>query len=139
MTVETSRTVVRAATPAPAVGTRVTVVPSERRSYLAKSPEQWGHTDLRDFIVYEHERRFGPIRQRDAAKEAAICKRFLKDWQWMGPMIAMHAFAEDGCDGMWRSAPITLERFAKGCDAFFAVPIGERIADAQAASQQAEG
>lgn len=105
------------------------------RAYLAKPDELWGWTDLRDFVVHEIERRFGPLRERNATKEAAIFKRFLKDWpDGVGVKIARHAFSPEACDGWWNSATIGIERFCAASDPYFAIPIGMRLADAASAS-----
>lgn len=128
----TENQTVRVHQPASMLSERVTAAPlSAGRAYLTKPDDQWGWTDLRDFVAHEIELRFGPIRSRDAAKEAGIFKRFLKDWPGgVGVMIARHAFSPEACDGWWNSAPISLERFCRASDEYFAVPIGMRLADA---------
>lgn len=116
--------VARIVTTAPVVVTEhVTVRPSERRAYVAK--DEWGWDDLRDYVVAEIEARFGPF-PRTSAKEYGIFTAFLNRWgAERAQAIARHAF--EVCDGRWAGAPISINRFCKGSDPFFAEPISQRL------------
>jgi hypothetical protein len=104
----------------------VTTRPSEiEQAYRAREDEQWSWSDLRDYVVTQIEAVHGP-QPRDHYKEMGIFKAFASRWQEAAPAIARHAFEVER--GMWRSAPISVSRFAKGSDPYFAVPIAERLA-----------
>lgn len=102
----------------------VTPTPIETRAFLAKPDAQWTWEDLRDYVVTQIEAKFGPW-PRDSKKEYGIFKRFHSQWGALAPRIARYAF--DNCDGWWSSAPIRIERFCKGSDPYFAIPIAERL------------
>lgn len=111
----------------PVITETVEVTPSpmsEASAYLTKSDDQWTWGDLRDYVVHEIETRFGPW-PRDSKKEYGIFNRFLSQWGPLAPRIARHAF--ETCDGWWSSAPVRIERFCRGSDPYFAVPIAERL------------
>lgn len=117
-------------TEVPRVVQRVTVTPrrapmSTAASYLARPPGQWGWSDLRDYVVAEVEARHGPIQGRDPAREAAIFKRFLRQWGDLAVPIARFAFAPPQ-DGHW-SGVVGITRFCKAADVDFAGPIAERL------------
>lgn len=99
--------------------------PSERRAFLAVAPEQWSWTDLRDFVVAEIQSRQGP-QPRNPKTESAIFKRFKETWGDHAGPIACHAFSV--YDGWWAGAPISVNRFCKGSDPFFAAKIEKAIA-----------
>lgn len=109
----------------------VTQMPSESRAFLAKSDEVWGWSDLRDYVVHEIEARFGTF-PRDAKKEFGIFSRFVKEHGAASAAIARYAFEQ--CNGFWANAPISVNRFCKASDPFFAEPIKTRLADARAVS-----
>lgn len=116
---------------------RVAVRPlSQARAYLAKADADWTWQDLRDLVVHEMEARFGE-QLRDPLKEAGIFKAFLSRWQHMAPMIARYAYSEAGAAGWWMGAPVRPARFCAAADETFALPIAQRILDAQEARQQA--
>lgn len=115
-------------TRAPQLVERVTVIvrPAEvEQAYRARQDEQWTWGDLRDYVVTQIERYHGP-QPRDHYKEMGIFKGFLGRWQEAAPAIARHAFEVER--GMWRSAPISVSRFAKGSDPYFSIVIAERLA-----------
>src|SRR5690606_17511487 len=95
---------------------------SVERGYLIKSEWEW--SDLRDYVVYEIEERFGPF-PRESAKEVGIFKAFMKRWGADAQAIAKYAFEVE--NGRWRGAPISIYRFCQNSDPYFAVPIMERI------------
>jgi hypothetical protein len=75
--------------------------------------------------IAEH---FGPF-PRDARKEHAIFRRFFNEYGTDAIAIAKFAFGPV-CGGMWRGAPISVNRFCKASDDYFAKAILERLADA---------
>lgn len=104
----------------------VTPLPSESRTHLLKPEGEWSWSELRDYVVAQIEARFGAF-PRDSRKEHAIFTRFIKDHGSHAPAIARHAF--DVCDGYWAGAPISINRFCKGSDPYFAAPIVARLLD----------
>lgn len=118
----------------PQVTQTVAVAVSERRDYVATDSTSWSWSQLRDYVIAQIEtRRGGPI-PRDAVKEAAIFRRFISPpkpdgsggWGKLAGPIAEHAFTV--CDGWWMNAPISVNRFTKGNDSYFAQPIADRLA-----------
>jgi hypothetical protein len=79
--------------------------------------EQWEWEQLRDYVATQIEQRFGPF-PRNPIKEASIFKSFVKRWGDQAPIIAKAAF--EHYDGWWRGAPISITRFCKGSDDWFA-------------------
>ena len=102
----------------------VTQLPSEARGYLSRPVEQWSWSDLRDYVVAEIEARFGTF-PRDSKKEFGIFSRFHKTYGEQAGKIAKHAF--EVADGYWANAPISVNRFTKGSDPYFAEPILARL------------
>ena len=111
----------------PDVVERVVVVtrPSTRTAFIARPDAEWGWEDLRDFVVAEVEARHG-AQHRDQYKEAGIFKGFLARYGERAVPIALLAFGSI-FDGMWRSAPITVTRFCKGSDPYFADLLAQRL------------
>lgn len=108
----------------------VQTLPLESKAFLARPADQWSWSDLRDYVVTEIERRFGTF-PRDAKKEYGIFTRFHKAYGERSGMIAKHAF--EVCDGWWSNAPISINRFCKGSDPYFAEPILARLVKAPVA------
>lgn len=102
----------------------VTALPSQSRTHLMKDEQAWGWEELRDYVVSAIEARFGTF-PRDAKKEAAIFRRFATAHGPRAGAIARYAF--ETCDGWWMNAPVTVTRFCRGSDPFFASPIMERL------------
>lgn len=94
-------------------------------AYLLLADAQWTPADLRDYVVSEIEQREGPATGRDPAVEMSIFKAFAGRWGALGPAIARHAFTV--CDGWWRGSPVTVKRFCKNCDKYFATPIADLL------------
>lgn len=93
--------------------------------FLAKPERDWNWTDLRDYIAAEVERHHGP-QTRDSAKESGIVKSFISRWGIeTAVLIAQAAFEVYG--GMWRNAPITMTRFTKNSDPYFAQVIVDKL------------
>lgn len=101
--------------------------PSVSREYLGKAV--WGWRDLRDYVVYEIQERHGAF-PRDQRKEYGIFTSFVNRWGAEDAQaIARYAF--EMLDGRWAGAPISIYRFCKGSDDFFARPILDYIEDAR--------
>lgn len=97
-------------------------------SDLMDSPMEWSWEQLRDYVLRQIAERHGPQPGGGEAKTAAIFRSFAaRHGNQAGP-IAVFAFEQ--MDGYWRSAPITVSRFTKGSDPYFAFPIIERITHA---------
>ena len=100
--------------------------PATSRRYLYTSlPWKWD--ELRDYVVYEIEDRFGPF-PRDTYKEIGIFKGFISRWGDASEGIARHGFETMG--GYWGGAPISVFRFCANSDPYFAAPIAERLQSA---------
>lgn len=113
-------------TPVPEVtqDVRITLQPHQGRGYAGKDSTTWGWSDLRDYVVHQIEQRTGTF-HRDAKKEYGIFNGFLSRWGSNAGIIAEAAF--EVFDGRWGNEPITITRFCKGSDIYFAVPIAQRL------------
>lgn len=111
----------------------VTVIPrrSEYHTYVGREEETWTWTELRDFVVAQIEQRHGPW-PRDSKKEYGIFSSFLTRWGAQAVPIARYAFEQ--LAGRWAGAPISVNRFCRGSDPFFAAVIVERLESAAQAS-----
>jgi hypothetical protein len=96
----------------------------ESRAFVGK--EVWAWDDLRDYVVSGIEDRFGAF-PRDTRKESGIFKSFLARWGEQAQAIARYAF--EVADGRWAGAPISVNRFCKGSDPYFAEVIVARLVD----------
>jgi len=114
-------------TPLPSVTETVRVVSTGQvyGGYKAKEASAWDWADLRDYIVEQIEQRHGP-QVRDALKESGICKAFIARWG-IEDAVAIARAAFEVHDGMWRNAPISISRFAKGSDPYFASVIATTV------------
>lgn len=118
--------VVRVAQAPVAVVQQVTVSrPSESVGFAMRPDAEWGWDDLRDYVIREIEKRHGP-QLRDSKKEAAIFKSFMQRYPDKAVAIAKSAFGPVH-DGMWRNAPIAIQRFCKGSDPYFADVLVQRL------------
>lgn len=111
----------------PVVVQRVTVTPTVSRTDLLTDAEQWAWEELRDYVVAEITRRFGAF-PRDARKEYGIFNSFVARHGADAAAIAQYAFGPI-LDGWWGKAPISINRFAKNSDPYFAAPILARLND----------
>jgi len=93
--------------------------------YLLKPAERWTWEDLRDYVITEAERRFGP-QIRNPAKESGIFKSFIGRHGTVNAVLVAQA-AFEVYNGVWASAPITVTRFCKGSDEYFAQVILSRV------------
>lgn len=103
---------------------RVTVTPIPSSTHLLRTEGEWSWSELRDYVVSEIERRHGP-QPRNPKTEASIFKSFLARHPGTAVRIAKAAF--EIYDGMWANAPISVNRFCKASDPFFASPILTRL------------
>lgn len=92
--------------------------------YLALADGDWGWRELRDYVVDQIERQHG-VFPRDPKKEYGIFSRFVNAFGADSARIARFAFEVEG--GHWMGAPVSVQRFCKGSDAFFAQPILDRL------------
>ena len=104
--------------------TSVTLMANTRHSYVGKPDETWDWRDLLDYVVDQIERLHGPF-VRESGKEYGIFNSFVSRWGIQSAAIARYAF--ETCDGYWVNAPVSITRFTKGNDPFFALPISQRI------------
>ncbi len=101
------------------------VIPAvESTTHLLKPDAEWGWEELRDYVVQAIHQRHGAF-PRKATTECAIFKSFMSRWGSQAPAIARSAF--EHFDGMWRGAPISVNRFCKASDVYFAAVIAERL------------
>lgn len=98
------------------------VKPSESRRDMISG--EWGWEELRDYVVRKIEERWGTS-PRDPLKEAGIFKGFVGRWGDQAKPIAIAACEVHGC--LWRSAPLTITRFTKGNDPYFASVIAANL------------
>lgn len=86
---------------------------------------QWDWRRLRDYVVDQITRHHGAP-SRDPMREASIFKGFINRWgSERAEQIARYVF--ERCDGRWAKEPVTLARFCKNADPFFATPISEKL------------
>lgn len=97
---------------------------AEAEDVFSKPAEEWTDRDLRLYVVTEIERRFGKW-ERNFVTEASTFKRFHKDWGVRGVKMAQYLF--DTLDGWWQGQPVTVNRFCRGADPYFAVPLADRM------------
>ena len=102
----------------------VTALPSQSKTHLLKANADWGWGEVRDYVVSSIEAKFGTF-PRDSRKEAGIFKRFCVQYGADSGPIARYAF--ETMDGWWMNSPVSVNRFCKGSDAYFATPILARI------------
>ncbi len=121
-----------ATTTAPPVTIRPATAPAVRVAMAATdlldSPMDWSWEQLRDYVMRSIAERHGPQPRREQHTINSIFKSFANRWGSQAGLIARFAFEQQ--DGFWRSAPVSIERFTKGNDEYFARPIAERLADA---------
>ena len=79
---------------------------------------------VRDYVVRKIEERWGRF-PRNPVKEAAVFRSFIDRWGDQALRIAQVACEDFGCQ--WRSAPISINRFCRGSDPWFASVIAQRI------------
>lgn len=119
-----TRVVVKTTAPVVTERVTVTVAPSAASTHVLKGESEWGWEELRDYVVASIEKRHGAF-PRNFKTEASIFKSFIGRWGTQAPAIARFAF--DFADGMWHNAPISVNRFCKASDVYFAIPISQRL------------
>jgi hypothetical protein len=98
---------------------------STSRQHLVAGTEwsSWSH--LRDYVVSSIEETIGAF-PRNPVIEKSIFSSFFDRW---GPsasqQIARSAVELHGC--WWRNSPISVQRFCKGSDPYFAEPIARNL------------
>lgn len=102
--------------------------PFTQTTDIGKSPESWTGEDLRNYVIRAIEKAHGPF-PRDVTREGSIFRSFAGRWGRQAGPIARFVFEE--LNGMWRGAPVGVHRFCKGADAYFAVPLAERLSAVQ--------
>lgn len=113
---------------APQVESTVTVTPVRSRSasHLINTGQEWTGQQLRDYVISQIQHFHGP-QPSNPMKEKSIFDSFVSRWGSDAVVIARAAFEVH--EGMWRSAPISVNRFCKASDAYFAAPILDRVRD----------
>lgn len=100
-------------------------IPSTGATHLMAQPGGWDWEAMRDYVIGEIERRFGPS-PRNPAKESGIFKGFInRHGSVLAEKIARAAFEVH--NGMWRGAPIGIGRFSQNSDPYFASIIASTI------------
>jgi hypothetical protein len=117
--------VVTKAPETPVVQETVRLTPVPGAAYLMKDDAEWTWEDLRDYVMGQIVAYHGP-QLRNTVKEAGIFRGFMA--RYGGPAaVAIARFAFEQQRGMWQRAPITVTRFCKGSDPYFADPIVRRL------------
>jgi hypothetical protein len=93
---------------------------------LLDDPMNWSWEQLRDYVLRSTLERHGPQPRREQPVVNSIFQSFSARWGTQAGPIARFAFEQQ--DGFWRDAPVTITRFTKGNDGYFAGPISERLA-----------
>lgn len=108
----------------PVITQSVVVRPSASSKHVLKPVDQWGWEEVRDYVVTSIEAKHGPF-PRNFKTEGSIFKSFANRWGAQAGPIAKVAFTE--FEGMWRGAPISVNRFCVASDKYFSQPLSERI------------
>lgn len=110
----------------------VTVTPVRRSAapqhtaYKGKPPTSWDWRDLQAYVVEKITEIHG-AQPRDTNKELGIFTSFAgRHGADAGP-IAVFAFETQTQPGYWMGAPISVSRFCKGSDKYFAERIKQRL------------
>lgn len=105
-------------------GVRVSSAPTDR-SYMLKDESTWTWSDLRDYIIAKSTELFG-TQLRDPMKESVILRAFIgRHGIEKAVLVAMAAYEVYG--GIWMGAPVTVTRFTKNSDPYFADVILARV------------
>lgn len=99
---------------------------NERKAFLAVESDAWTWEELRDYVVTEIQSR-GWQQPRNLKTEPSIFQRFKNKWGSQAGPIAQCAFTR--YDGWWMGAPISINRFCKGSDPYFAEKIVQNLED----------
>lgn len=101
-----------------------TAPPAVSATHQITPEPSWTWRELRDYAMVEIEKRHGP-QVRNLAKESGIFKSFMIRWDDQAIRIVKAAF--EIYQGEWAGAPISVNRFCKGSDEFFAARILDRL------------
>lgn len=110
---------------APAASTVTTSPGTQSSAFLLKKAADWTWQDLRDYVVTAITERFGAP-QRDALKESVIFKAFISRYGIVNAVLVATA-AFEIYRGIWRNAPVSITRFTKGNDPYFADVLLARV------------
>lgn len=123
-TVPRPQTVVTVQTEVPVVQETITIKPVPRRlgGENGTAPvDSW--EKLRDYVVERVEALHGPF-PRDTRQETTTFMGFVARWP-QAMEIAKYAFEET--EGIWKGAPVSVARFHKTSDSYFAEPIAKLL------------
>lgn len=95
-----------------------------RTTEKGKDPATWTWEDLQAYVVKEIQQRFGAF-PRDPFREKSIFSSFLTRWGAKAGPIAKYAF--ERYQGMWKGSPISVQRFCKNSDKYFASVIDQEL------------
>lgn len=98
--------------------------PETGATHLVVQSSAWTWENLRDYVVSRIESISGPF-PRDPLREKAIFSGFINRWGAQAGPIAKFAF--ETMNGRWKGAPISVSRFCKGSDPYFACEIAQRL------------
>jgi len=112
--------VVTVRTEVPVVHETITIKPAPRR-LGGESSDSW--EKVRDYVIERVEALHGPF-PRDARKETTIFMAFVARWP-QAMEIARYAFEEQ--QGFWKGSPVSVARFHKTSDIYFAEPIAQLL------------
>lgn len=115
---------VKTAPETPRVQETIRLTPVAGAAYLMKDDADWTWEDLRDYVMGQIVAYHGP-QLRNPVKEAGIFKGFMARFE--GKAVGVVRFAFEQQRGMWQRAPITVTRFCKGSDPYFADVIARRL------------
>lgn len=118
------RPVAKKVTTSPTVQETVRVTPVAGAAYLMKDDALWTWEDLRDYVMGQIVAFHGP-QLRNSVKEAGIFRSFMA--RYPGQAVGIARFAFEQQRGMWQRAPISVTRFCKGSDPYFADQIVRRL------------
>lgn len=107
--------------------------PETRATDIGKAVEDWTWEDLRNYVVRRIEAVHGAF-PRDPRKEKGIFSSFVSRHGQLAGAIAQFAF--DVCDGIWKGSPISVTRFCKASDPYFADEIKARLLEPVPVRQQ---
>lgn len=112
-------------TEVPVVEETVTIKPILRpQNNLPAMPKPNAWKELRDYVVGRIEEIHGPF-PRDTKKETTIFMAFMARWVDQAMAIAEYAFEHEG--GFWKGSPVSINRFHRTSDSYFAEPIAHLI------------
>lgn len=110
---------------APVVTQSVTIRrPETRATHVSAQSSAWTWENLRDYVVSRIEATSGPF-PRDPLKEKGVFSGFVTRWGVLAGPIAEFAF--ETMEGRWKGSPVSVNRFCKASDPYFAKEIAERL------------